>query len=198
MTRIVELPMEKWDAELRAMAGDEDVSPLERKARGIMANAPHMAMANAAFLGTAMKGRKLSRRLLELVRLRIAFHNQCRSCMAMRFQSALDDGLTDDMVCSLEKPMEAPNLSEREKAALEYADIFATNHFAITDESFAKLRKYFDDGELVELGLFVAYFLGIGRFLASLDIVEELPTVYQDKSQKVGPWQSPESVVVRG
>jgi AhpD family alkylhydroperoxidase len=198
MTRIAELPMEKWDAELRAMAGNEDVSPLERKARGIMANAPHMAMANAAFLATAMKGRKLSRRLLELVRLRIAFHNQCRSCMAMRFQSALDDGLTDDMVCSLEKPMEAPNLSEREKAALEYADIFATNHFAITDETFAELRKHFDDGELVELGLFVAYFLGIGRFLASLDIVEELPKVYQDKSHKVGPWQTSESVVVRG
>src|SRR5689334_20457611 len=53
----------------------------------------------------------LSQRLSELIRLRIAFHNQCRSCMAMRFQEAIDDGLTDDLVCSLEKPQEAPDLS---------------------------------------------------------------------------------------
>jgi AhpD family alkylhydroperoxidase len=198
MTRIAELPFEEWDSELRALVREDSVSALEKKARGMMAHAPHMSMANAAFMGTAMQGRQLPRRLLELVRLRIAFHNQCRSCMAMRFQSAVDDGLTDDMVCSLEKPMEASNLSEREKAALEYADIFATNHFAINDETFAKLRRYFTDGEIIELGVFTGYFVGFGRFLATLDIVEELPKVYQDKSRKVGPWESNESVVVHG
>lgn len=44
-------------------------------------------------------------RLLELVRLRIAFHNQCRSCMSVRYQSAIDDGLrnhfTEDQLVEL-------------------------------------------------------------------------------------------------
>jgi AhpD family alkylhydroperoxidase len=198
MARITELSIDQWDPRLRSLMRDGGASALELKARGIVANAPHIAMANAAFLATAMGEAKLSRRLLELVRLRIAFHNQCRTCMAMRFQSALDDGLTSDMVCSLEKPMEAPNLSEREKAALEYADIFATNHFAINDETFAKLARYFSAGEIVELGVFAGYFLGFGRFLASLDLVEELPSAYQDKARKVAPWESLESVVVKG
>jgi AhpD family alkylhydroperoxidase len=57
-------------------------------------------------------------RLVELVRLRIAFHNQCRSCMSVRYQSAIDDGLTEDAVCSLERPADAPDLS--------YADDRAT------------------------------------------------------------------------
>jgi alkylhydroperoxidase family enzyme len=162
-----------------------------------MAQAPHMALANFAFLERSMREHKLSRQLLELVRLRIGFHNQCRTCMAMRFQSALEDGLTEDLVCSLEKPMEAPNLTDAEKAALEYADIFATNHFAINDELINKLRKHFNEPEIVELGMFCGYFLGLGRFLSSLDIVEELPKEYQDKSVKVAPWQAKGSVVIK-
>jgi AhpD family alkylhydroperoxidase len=39
--------------------------------------------------------------LLELVRLRIAFSNQCRCCIAVRYQSAIDDGLEEDALCSL-------------------------------------------------------------------------------------------------
>ena len=198
MTRIVELPVDQWDPEMRAMVDVENASPLQMTSTGIMAQAPHMALANFAFLAKSMQGRRLPRRLLELVRLRIGFHNQCRSCMAMRFQSALDDGLTEDMVCSLEKPMEAENLSDAEKAALEYADIFATNHFAIDDATIEKLRQHFTEGEIVELGMFAGFFLGIGRFLSSLDIIEELPETYQDKSTKAAPWNAPhETVLIR-
>jgi AhpD family alkylhydroperoxidase len=155
-----------------------------------------MLKADMSFMEIAMKGRTLPQRLLELVRLRLAFHNQCRSCMAMRFQGAIDDGVTEDLVCSLEKPMEAPDLTDGEKAALEYADIFATNHFAINDETFDKLRKHFTDAEIVELGMFCAFFLGMGRFFAALDMVEELPKVYQDKSTKVAPWKAPGEIAV--
>jgi AhpD family alkylhydroperoxidase len=198
MSRIQGLPSKEWDkdflAEFKASGADPDAS--KYGATGIMAHTPHMARANSAFLAQAMQGRTLSRRLLELVRLRLAFHNQCRSCMAMRFQSAVDDGLTEGMVCSLEKPMEADDLSEREKAAIEYADVFAINHFNITDETFDKLRKHFKEAEIVELGMFVAYFFGIGRLFASWDMTEELPKVYQDKSQKVAPWMAPQDVMV--
>jgi alkylhydroperoxidase family enzyme len=155
-----------------------------------------MAKANALWMATAMAGRSLSRRLLELVRLRLAFHSQCRSCMAMRFSSALDEGFTEDLVCSLEKPMEAPDLTDQEKAALEYADIFATNHFAINDETFAKLRQHFSDAEIIELGMFVGFFHGTGKFLSTLDMTEELPKAYQDKSQKAAPWKAPGEIVL--
>ena len=60
MTRIIEVPFEKWAPELRESVHEDSLSPLEKKARSMMANAPHMAMANAAFMGTAMQGRKLA------------------------------------------------------------------------------------------------------------------------------------------
>ena len=89
---------------------------------GVYANAPNLAKPFLRFTGELTGGVSLRRRLLELVRLRIAFHNQCRSCMAVRYESALADGLTEDMVCSLEQPYEAPDLTDAEKAALRYAD----------------------------------------------------------------------------
>lgn len=198
MSRIAELPQDQWDPTLLEHFDPAGASPLETKARGIMAHAPHMANANTAFMTAAFGGSKLSRRLIELVRLRVAFHNQCRSCMAMRFQSALEDGVTEDLVCSLERPAEAADLTDREKAALAYADQFATNHFTVNDETFDRLREHFSEAEIVELGVFTAYFVGYGRWLAVLDVVEELPKTLQDKSVKAAPWQTGGAVVVKG
>jgi AhpD family alkylhydroperoxidase len=195
MSRIQRLPLEKWDPELRAAA--QDAKPFQLNGMEVMAHAPHMVKALGAYSRMAQQGRKLPARLLELVRLRIAFHNQCRSCMAMRYQSAVNDGLTEAMVCSLEKPMEATDLNEREKAALAYADTFATNHLAIDDDTYANLRKYFTEPEMVELGMSLAFFLGLGRLAATWDMVEELPKSFQDKSRKAAPWTDG-AVVVRG
>ncbi|CAN7472453.1 carboxymuconolactone decarboxylase family protein [Phenylobacterium sp. LjRoot219] len=197
MSRVRKLPLEQWDPALRQMTDVDHGTPLEQLVGGVMANQPALAKAMMGFAGQMWAGSTLPRRLLELVRLRIAFHNQCRSCMAMRYQSAVEDGLDEGAVCSLEKPLEAADLSPREKAAIAYADISSTNHFAISDETFAELRRHFSELEIIELGMFVAYFIGFGRLAAAWDMVEELPASFQDKSAKAAPWTH-ESLVMRG
>ena len=118
--------------------------------------------------------------MIELVRLRVAFHNQCRSCMAIRYPDALADGLTEDLVCSLEKPMEADDLTDAEKLAIRYGELFATNHLAIGDDFYDQLREHFTEAQIVELGLNVALFVGVGRLSATWDMIEELPDRFQD------------------
>jgi AhpD family alkylhydroperoxidase len=188
MSRVPKLPLDQWDPELRRMTDADNGSPLEQLMGGVMAHAPELSKAMNVFAGSMFARATLPRRLLELVRLRVAFHNQCRSCMAIRYQSAVDDGLDEGAVCSLEKPFEAQDLSEREKAAIAYADISSTNHFAINEDTFEDLRKHFTEAEIVELGMFIAYFIGFGRLAAAWDMVEELPTSFQDKSVKAAPW----------
>ena len=156
---------------------------------GVYANAPNLAIPFMNFTIEMSQNITLRRRLLELVRLRIAFHNQCRSCMAVRYESAIADGLTEDMVCSLEKPMEAPDLTDAEKAAIHYADLAASNHLAITDETIDNLRKYYSEKEIVELCIYVAYCTGFGRMAAVYRIIEELPESFQDTTQTLAPWQ---------
>jgi AhpD family alkylhydroperoxidase len=197
MSRIQKLPIEKWDAELRDAFQAEQATPLELGAMRMFAHCPAIAKGIIA-LGVGIKAEStLSPRLVELVRLRVAFHNQCRSCMAIRYQDAVAAGVDENLVCSLERPSEAPDLSPAEKAALAYADRFAADHLSIDDAVFDMLREHFSETQLVELGTWVAFCVGFGRLGAIWDMTEELPDAFRDKSAAtITPW-SGEPVVVR-
>lgn len=198
MTRISKVAVSDWDAELRAVVAADEATPLEQGMYRVLAHTPEIAKAFAAFGGGLFGNRKLPRRLVELVRLRIAFHNQCRSCMALRYHSAVDDGLTEGAVCSLEKPQESADLSDAEKAALLYADLSANDHFSIGDAQFDKLREHFSEAEIVELGVFIAFFIGFGRLSAAWSMTEDLPEGFQvSDDQVVAPWTE-DAVLVRG
>lgn len=109
--------------------------------------------------------------------------------MAIRYKDALEDEtFTEDLVCSLEKPVEALNLTDAERVAIDFADRFATNHLSIDDETYSGLGKHFSEAQIVELGVFCAFCVGIGRLGSSWDMLEELPHEYQDKSGKLAPW----------
>src|SRR3954466_1983182 len=84
----------------------------------IYAHRPPIALKMLEFGATLRQERILPGRLMELVRLRIAFWNQCRSCMAVRYEEGLADGVTEDLICSLEQPEEAADLTDRERAAI--------------------------------------------------------------------------------
>lgn len=198
MSRVAPLPIEQWDLELRAAVAVDDSTPLEQGPWRIFAHTPEITKPLLAF-GMALFTRSdLSRRLLELVRIRIAFHNQCRSCMAIRYRSAVDDGVTENLVCSLERPSEAPDLTPAEKAALAYADLAATDHLSVNEAVFDNLRRFFNEKQIVELGTFIAYCIGFGRLAASWHMVEELPESFRDQTTPtITPWNTG-SVVVRG
>lgn len=162
----------------------------------IVSRLPGAAEALGALTAALRANGSLSPRLLELVRLRIAFFNQCRSCIAVRYQSAIDDGLDEDAVCSLERPADADNLSEAERAALRFAELFATNHLAIDDAVYDELREHFSEDQLVELGLHCAIALGVGRLSATWDVSDDLPES-NTSSERLAPWNSG-SVVATG
>ena len=162
----------------------------------IYAQRPPLAAKFLEFGKTLREERLLPDRLIELVRLRVAFWNQCRSCMAVRYEEGVNDGLTEELVCSLERPQEAEDLTEAERAAIAFADLMATDHHAISDETFERLREHFSDAEIVELCMNVALFVGFGRMGAALHMVDDLPERFQRDEEKVTPWGEGELVRV--
>ena len=162
----------------------------------IMGRLPAAAEALGSLTAALRSNGTLPPRLLVLVRLRIAYFNQCRSCIAVRYQTAIDDGLDEDAVCSLERPADAENLSAAERSALRFAELFATNHLAIDDAVYDGLRDHFTEDELVELGLNCAIALGVGRLSATWDVNDDLPDAI-GSSEPLAPWNSA-SVVASG
>ena len=197
MSRIRKLDPSVWDDELRSRFAADQATALELGAMRMFAHCPEIAKGIIA-LGAGIKAdRSLPERLIELVRLRVAFHNQCRSCMAIRYRDAVAAGVTEDLVCSLKSPPDATDLTEAEKAAIAYADRFACDHLSIDDAHFEELRKHFTEAQLVELGAWVAFCVGFGRLGAVWDMVEELPAEFQHRSASpITPWCG-EPVVVR-
>jgi AhpD family alkylhydroperoxidase len=191
MPRLRSLTLDEFDPELRAMLNPEQKSERELRPTSVRAHHPEFAKAYVRFMAAFKQHAVLSSRLRELVRLRIAFHNQCRSCMAMRYADAVDAGVSEELVCSLEQPQEAPDLTQAERVALRYADLLATNHLAIGDVLHAELAEHFSDKEIVELGSWCAICVGFGRLSATWNMVEDLPERFRAVGDApVTPWGS--------
>ena len=193
-TRVAMLPIEEWDGELRALVAADERTAVELGPLPIHAHRPGLAKALLTQHAALWGDRLLSDRLHELVRLRLAYLNQCRSCMAIRYPAAIADGLTEELVCSLERPEEAADLTDAERAAINYAELMATDHLAIDDEVYDGLREYFTEAEIVELGLVTAFCIGFGRLAATWHVVDDLPTRFQGDGV-VTPW-GPDAVAL--
>jgi len=166
---------------------DNALALVSAQAASIFGHRPEAMNAFAALQSQILEGGSLPSRLKELVRLRIAFHNQCRTCMAMRYAA---DSLDEGTICSLERPAESEDLSAAELAALEYADLMATNHLAIDEATFDRLREHFAEGEIVELGMVCALCVGFGRLAATWKMDDFLPESFRvpDEAGLVVPW----------
>lgn len=109
----------------------------------------------------------LEARLKELVRLRIATLNGCKTCKAAR----LDPTVTEDEAM---QGVDDPNHSftDRERAAIDLAEKMAVDHFSIDDKTIREMRTLFSEGELLELMMMAGQYIGFGRMLAILQLEE--------------------------
>lgn len=195
MTRVDPIKADDWPQEMKENIKPELLTDLEQGLMRYWAHRPDLVNGLAAFSGGLKINRTLPEKLVELVRLRVAFFNQCRSCMAIRYTDAVNDGLTEDLVCSLERPEEADDLSEAEKVAIRYGELMATDHLRIDDAIYDELRKHYTQPQIVELGMVVAFFVGFGRLAATYHMVEELPEAFQNE-EEIAPWGN-EAIIVR-
>ena len=108
----------------------------------------------------------------EPARMRIAQLNACNACSTFRAPSVVDAGVTDDLYEHVDEWQTWPGYSDRQRLAIEYAERFATDHRAIDDELFARLRNAFADDEILDLTLCCTVFLGLGRALEVLGITD--------------------------
>lgn len=193
MSRLSKIAPEDWPDHMKAATkSTAGMMP-------ILAHRPEVATAIANVYTALASSRLLPVRLLELVRLRIAYRNQCRTCMAIRYGDAVEAGLDEEMVCALEKPLESDKFTPAELTAILYADRMATDHLSVDDAFVARMKEHFSEPEIVELGAYVAVLIGFGRLTATWHIVENLPQEYRDDNggQLFTPWTNSAMVLTR-
>ncbi len=86
------------------------------------------------------------------------------------YASARQQGLTDEMLAALPSFEESALFTPREKAALKFAEVLASEHRKTSDELFVRLHEYFSESEILQLGWRIAMFIGYGRLSFALGL----------------------------
>ena len=89
------------------------------------------------------------------------------SCRRGSFSLA---GVSEELYAHVDEAATYPGYTDRQRLAVEYAERFATDHRGIDDELFGRLRAVFTDPEVLDLTMFVAVCVGLGRSLEVLGI----------------------------
>jgi alkylhydroperoxidase family enzyme len=124
----------------------------------------------------------LGGKLLELLRIRSAQLGGCAPCMASRKV----DGATEEVVACLTDPALSGALSDRERLALEYLNLLATDHHRIGDDLYRRMADHFTVAEIVELGMTCGHMIGTHRFMHTLDIYGKDSPIIRYSPTEVG------------
>jgi len=119
----------------------------------------------------------LERKLLLLIEFRVSQINGCAYCLDMHSKDLRAAGETEQRLYLLDAWRESPFYTERERAALEWAEaVTVVAHSHVPDEVYESARGQFTDTELVNLTLAVAAINSWNRLSISLRTV---PGSYQ-------------------
>ena len=106
----------------------------------------------------------IEHRLLELVKIRVSQINGCAYCLDMHTQDARAGGETEQRLHVLAAWREAPFYSDRERAALAWAEALTEiSANGVTDALYAEVRRHFDEKALVDLTLAIVAINGWNR-----------------------------------
>lgn len=107
---------------------------------------------------------ELGRPLLELVRTRVSQINGCAFCLDMHTKDARAAGETEQRLYGLSAWREAPYYSERERAALAWAEVVTLiSQTHASDEEYEAARAQFSEAELVKLTMAIIAINGWNR-----------------------------------
>jgi len=168
--RISYFPVERMDAEMQ-----KEMDRCRREGTPRPESSAVRAHVPAAFWSFANSWRDLFRNgvcehpIKELCRLYVSRSVQCDYCGNQRSVKAAGAGMIEDDVKDLLNFEKSTRYSDRQKAALAYAEAI-TWHLDTDDAFWARLHRHFNEPELVELGCFIALTMGQQSWLRLLNI----------------------------
>jgi len=102
-------------------------------------------------IGVYLKKSPVERQLLELVFFRVSQINNCAYCLDMHYKDARSEGETEQRLYGLSSWRETSYYTERERAALEWAE--AVTICKVPDAIYNEAKEQFNEQELIDLTL---------------------------------------------
>lgn len=90
----------------------------------------------------------------------------------------MQQGLDDDLYNQVGTYHTNDAFTPREKLAIEYAEQFAIDASAVSDDLMGRLQEHFSTVEITELTVTNAFCLGFGRALTALDVERDFDVLW--------------------
>ena len=168
--RISYVPLEQMDADMR-----KEMERCQREGTPRPESSAIRAHVKACFWFFANSWRDLFKNgvlehpIKELCRLYISRSVQCDYCGNQRSVKAAGAGMIEDDVKDLLNFEKSTRYSDRQKAALAYAEAIAW-HLETDDAFWERMHRHYSEPELVELGCMIGLTLGQQSWLRLLNI----------------------------
>ncbi len=108
--------------------------------------------------------------LRALVSNRIAHLNHCAFCSDLSAASLEKKGVPVAKVIALDAYATDPSFTDKERAAIAYAEAVVGNDDTIREKRIATLNEFFNEDEIVELTGWICFQIFSSKFNAALDI----------------------------
>lgn len=131
-------------------------------------------------LGAYLARSGLEQNLQELMKVRVSQLNGCAYCLDMHTKDARAAGETEQRLYALNAWRETPFFTDRERAALAWAEAVTHISNGVSDELYEATREHFTEQEVADLTWAVVTINGWNRIAISFRAV---PGDYQPKAR---------------
>jgi len=109
--------------------------------------------------------------------------------MAHNAGGSLRAGIKDEKLAAVWENKTSPLYTDAERIAIEFAIAAASQPNDVTDELFDRMKKYWSEGEIVEITSLIAYFGFMNRFNDTMATpLEEEPAAVAGKHATAHGW----------
>jgi AhpD family alkylhydroperoxidase len=111
-------------------------------------------------------------RTKELLRIKLSKQHGCQFCNRSNTVDALAAGISQEQIDAIFEP-ESAVWSEKDRAVIALAEEMMLQNMSghLTPELYDRLKLYYDDGEIIEIGFVAAILTGVAKWIFTFDMV---------------------------
>lgn len=125
----------------------------------------------------ALPGMRVDVRTKELLRLKLSKQHGCLFCNKSNTIDAVAAGIAPEAIEAIFDPASS-HWSDKDRAVLALAEEMMLQNMEgyLSADLYARLKIYFDDGQLIELGFIAAVLTGVAKWIFTYDLVDREET----------------------
>ncbi len=148
-----------------------------------LAHRPEIFRTATAHMEAVLKTGTLPTKLKELVVVRTSHLNCTNYCLASHTAISLRLGWTAEHLAALKTWQESTLFSEAEKEAIRLAEVMTLTSHEWTDADMTRLRRFYSEGEVVELMASIGLFNYFNRFNNMLQMEPTQPASAEELAE---------------